>query len=231
MVQKKSSELNNWFFRLVRWLRTFLTARGKPSAVIKTRRYSVDKTGALFTLERDIPGAVETWRLVNSSGGLLVILDNLSDSRTYYKAQRSKARESGKHYQTTAEERGLRLEGGATHTHRFSFSWLDWSGQKHRVRLLGVFDGDFAGFTRTYSAELKQRTISVTDESLKRRLGNASAVKIGEAIALELLELKDLPGFSWEERICGYDWQALLHNYANQVHRRGFDAQIVCRSR
>lgn len=235
--KQKPTEINSWFNRLIRWLRTLLGVRREVTSTVKSRRYSSDRSSALFTLERNTPGATETWRVVHvgANGGLLVTLDNLSDCRQYYQSERRAAREAGRVYQTTADERGLRLAGGKSHTHRFSFSWLDWSQKKHRVKLLGVWDGDFAGFARTYSVELQQRTIKISDEKLKQRLGNTAAVKIGEMIAEEILELKSLPGFSWEERISGYDWQELLQNYARRVHKirfvEDFDAQIVCRSR
>lgn len=233
MAQKQKSEIRHWFASFARWVRTLLGIRRKSVSAIKSRRYSTDRKSALFTLERDTPGAVETWRIVHggATGALLIALDNLPDCRAHYKSERRRASQSGRSYQTTADERGLYLEGGEIHTHRFSFTWLGWSGQKQTVSLLGVFDGDFAGFSKQYAMSLKNRSISVHDEGLKRSLGNRFALKIGEAIAIELLELKPLPGFSWEERVKSYDWGELLTGYTQYVHKSGFDAKIICRSR
>jgi hypothetical protein len=124
------------------------------------------------------------------------------------------------------------MAGGEIHTHRFAFSWIAFDGKRQKVRLLGVYDGDFAAFSKEYAYSIKVRAISTNDDGLKRQMGDRMALKIGEAIALELLELKPLPGFRWENRIASYDWEELLLGYTRRVHRASdFDPKIVCRSR
>lgn len=227
------TEVHSWINRFIRWLRSILGHRQLHPVTIKSRRYSSDRTSALFTLVRDTPGAVQTWRIVPSqaTGAILITLDNLPDSRSYYKKQRREARKSGEQYRPSADERGLYLAGGEIHTHRFAISWIEFAGQKQKVSLLGVFDGDFAGFSKAYAMGLKTRAISITDENLKRQMGNRVAVKIGEAVALELLELKPLSRFTLNERLVRYDWGDVLLGYTRQIHGGGFDPKIICRSR
>lgn len=232
--QKKSSEIQNWFGQLIAWIRTLFNNRKPQVTTVKSRRYSEDRTTALLQLQRDTPGAVETWRLIHgqSPSALLIGLDNLPDCRQHYKQERRAAHKSGNSYQTSANERSLKMAGGEIHTHRFSFSWLESSQGRQRIKILGVFDGDFAGFTREYGAALKAGVVSTKDENLKRRLGNSAAVKIGEAIALELLELKSIPGISWEERIQNYDWHHVLEAYTRRVHKPSrFDPKIIDRTK
>ncbi|MEQ8961175.1 MAG: hypothetical protein RLP02_25170, partial [Coleofasciculus sp. C2-GNP5-27] len=63
----KQQSLRQWFRWLTRWIRRIFQkpATFQPTFLVLERTYSADESMVLLSVERDAPGAVGTWYLLN----------------------------------------------------------------------------------------------------------------------------------------------------------------------
>lgn len=191
----KQSSLLTWFRWLTQWVRrVFLGRTTEKFLTVLERINSYDELSVLVSVERDAPGAIATWYLLqreNSRQMLLVTLDNLSAIRIALRKQRPPGSE------LSPLELSLFDLDPVVRTHRFSIQWLIKLDSSRTVfSLIGTWDADLQG--------------SSFDP-------NASAITIFRYMMREALNLPPIPGMLWRSRINNFPWTETVQSYARTV--------------
>lgn len=192
----KQQSLRQWFRWLTRWIRRIFQKPEtfQPTLLILERTYSADESIVLLSVERDAPGAVGTWYLLNQHNprhNLLITLDNLAAIRLALDANSFSDRD------TSILELSLAQEDQIFRTHRFSVQWIIKLKSSRKVfHLIGTWDLDLQGDTWD---------------------PNTSAFTIGRLVAREALNLPPLPGVSWRFRMTEFPWIESLQSYSKMV--------------
>lgn len=191
----KQSSLLTWFGWLTQWVRRVFLGRTqeKPIKVLE-RINSFDERTVLVSVERDAPGAIATWYLLqreNPRNMLLVTLDNLSAIRLALRKERPRGSEM-----STLELSLINLDP-VIRTHRFSIQWLIRLDSSRTVfSLIGTWDADLQG--NNFDP-------------------NASAITIFRYMLREALNLPPIPGILWRSRINNFPWTETVQSYARSV--------------
>lgn len=195
-MKVKQDNILTWFQWLRQWIRQTFRKRStkKKPLVVFERIYSKDEITILLSVERDSPGAIATWYLLNKnnpSHNLLITLDNIAAIRLFLRKHRPVGRELSFLELSTLEEDTL------IRTHRFSVQWIiKLQSSRTIFSTIGTWDADLQG--NSFDT-------------------NAKAMTILGLVVREALNLPPIPGVEWRSRMTKFPWTESVESYSYAV--------------
>lgn len=179
-------EVEAWFLGLQQWLKSFKGKKKRRTATTKIIQSWNNKDCIIHQIERDVPGAIATYRINYFSGyNYLITLDYLPELWSDLQLERQLTDE----YSTSFRVR----DRTQMQTHRFAVSRLWSSGSFH---IFKAWDVDLEGLSANFSIQKR---------------APRQAVKYVVLSALNIFHDPNLPS-SWQFSIEDIDWIFLLRN-------------------